>query len=55
MTEAPSTVDPKLQSKLHELREAITNPPPFCSGVLALNDEAFTLMYGKREPTRKCG
>ncbi len=48
-------VDPELQGKLQALRSAITDPPPFCSGVLALDDEAFMLMYGKREPQRKSG
>ncbi len=46
-------VDPELQEKLQVLRSAITDPPPFCSGVLALDDEAFTLIYGKREPQRR--
>ncbi len=45
MSQRPPEADPTLEAKLQLLRQAIANPPPFCSGVLALTDDSFTLMY----------
>jgi len=55
MPSQPPAVDPELQAKIQALKGAIADPPPFCSGILALKDNAFRLMYGKNEPQRKCG
>ncbi len=52
---APPNVSAESQANFEVLKAAITEPAPFCNGVLALQDEAFRLMYKKRDAERKSG